>query len=179
VVSQRSWVALGYRWLPARRLSKVALLQRLVEMVRRDGLLTLEGDLSRCHAELNVFCGSVWYQSPWFFEEFDNRSHFRRVSLLIDPSTLDQITRVILPRIGIVKNVVHIIVSQRGAELVGAFDNFHPECLVAGPDALPLLESLHAEHLIRSYQQVKPDERFWHALSTNGMLIDRIEQTVS
>lgn len=178
-MSQRSWMAVGYRWLPAHRLSKVLLLQRIVDLVRVNGLLTLEGDLSKCRGDLQRFCGSVWYEPPSFFEESGEIGRHQRVSLLIDPSTVEQISRVILPRVGVVRNVVHVIISQHGVELIGAFDNFHRDCLVAGPDALPLLEWLANAELLRSYAPVKPDERFWHSLSSNGIFVNDAERAVT
>jgi hypothetical protein len=136
-----------------------------------NALITFSGYLSQCRAELDHRVGAIWWTTPMIWEEWDRSARWSKVSLILDDSTLDRIRRVILPRIGIVRNVVHVVVSKDGVEQIGAFDNFRRECLVAGPQMAPILSDLVDTGVLASFRPIEPQERFWHGLITNGAFV--------
>jgi hypothetical protein len=132
-------------WLKVR--DKPGFLRRLMEAFA-GGRMSLEGDLSRC-----VF--------PADMVTYDEMGVLRRntlvprqdfVILRLDKDTLAPIFRQIMA-VGLVRAIVHVQIEHAGVLQLGAYDNFHPECVVTGPGvSVELLAELQSRGILRAYQ---------------------------
>lgn len=127
---------------------KPAFLRRLMgEFV--GGRMSLEGDLSRCAFPTEVVLAR------------DEDAGLRRntlvprqdfVILRLDPSALTTIFQQVTAA-GLTQAIIHVQIEQAGVLELGAYDNFHPGCVVTGPGVgAGLLAELQALGILRNFQ---------------------------
>lgn len=132
-------------WLNVR--DKAGLLHRLMgEFI--GGQMSLEGDLSKCnfpdemvvaHEEIGLLKrGTLW-----------PRQNF--VVLRLGPENIAPILKEVQAA-GLSRAIIHVQIEHAGALQLGAYDNFHPECVVAGPAvSASLLTELKSKHVLRDF----------------------------
>ncbi len=77
----------------------------------------------------------------------------------LETETIGQILLEILPNGRVVHEIIHIQIEKDGQIAFGSYDNFHPECLVAGPTVpKSLLEELKEKGILRSFEEI-PDSK--------------------
>jgi hypothetical protein len=132
-------------WLNVR--DKPGLLHRLMrEFV--GGQMSLEGDLSKCRfAEQMIVAndevGLLKRNTLYPRQEF--------VILRLEPVNIAPIFKQVLAA-GLSRAIIHIQIERGGVLQLGAYDNFHPDCVVAGPVVSEaLLAGLKAKHILRDF----------------------------
>jgi hypothetical protein len=127
---------------------KPAFLRRLMDEFA-GGRMSLEGDLSRC-----VF-------PPEVILARDEDGTLRRntlaprqdfVVLRLEPGAAAAIFRQVLAA-GLSRAIIHVQIERAGVLELGAYDNFHPECVVTGPGvSAGLLSELRAAGVLRDFR---------------------------
>jgi hypothetical protein len=161
-------VVTSYWWRPVRRLNKVDVAVAIARRLDERCELVLEGDLANCRAEIEALPGVAWLDIPadrmpkqptgsmpdgrWSWRPVERR---QRASLPLNHVTIEDVTRRILPRIGIVERVSHLVFLDHGSPLVWAYDNWHPDCLGASVEAEPLLRELAEDGVIEAYESFR------------------------
>jgi len=118
-----------------------------------DARISFEGDLSRCG--LDGVPGTSTEETP----ALKRATLYPRQDFIVLGLTNDSI-RTVLARVlatgGIAKRVVHIQIEKQGTLQFGAYDNFHPECIIAGP-AIPkkALDDLLSEGILKAIHPVE------------------------
>jgi len=107
------------------------------------GRMTLEGDLSRC-----------FFPEGAVVERCDaGGSVLDSAELRLEPSTLDAIFKGVMAA-GLRRAVVHVRIESGGILQVGAYDNFHSECVVTGPGvSKALLDELLSAGMLWNYRE--------------------------
>jgi hypothetical protein len=113
-----------------------------------DARISLEGDLSRCgfpgdlvvsHEEVGVLKRSTQYPRQDF------------VVLKLTPSVLALIFNQVMAA-GLTRDIWHVQIERGGALKLGAYDNFHKDCVVTGPGvSTDLLNELKSTGTIRDF----------------------------
>jgi hypothetical protein len=145
-------------WIAAR--DKPGLLIAMMRALAGNAHLSLEGDLPRC-----LF-------PPELGAEADETSTLKRHTLVpqldfvvlpLEPHTVQQVLDVVLPDNRFMNDIIHIQIEKSGRLEFGAYDNFHPECIVC---FLGVKESLLNELLdsgvIRSWTTPHAGAQRWH-----------------
>ncbi len=133
-------------WLHVR--DKPAFLRRLMQAFP-GGRMSLEGDLSRCvfpadSVLANEEVGILRRNTLWPRQDF--------VVLRLDTDTLAPIFRAVMAA-GLRRAILHVQIEHAGVLQLGAYDNFHPDCVVTGPGvSTELLAELQASGVLRGYQ---------------------------
>jgi hypothetical protein len=132
-------------WLNVR--DKPSLLHRLmIEFL--GGQMSLEGDLSKCkfaedevitHEEVGVLKRATLYPRQDFFV------------LRLEPATIGPIFKQIMAA-GLSRAIIHVQIEHAGVLQLGAYDNFHAECVVTGPGVSEaLLSELKSKSVLRDF----------------------------
>jgi hypothetical protein len=132
-------------WLNVR--DKLGLLHRLmVEFV--GGRMSLEGDLSKCkfgddlvvtHEEVGILKRSTLYPRQDF------------VVLRLEPATIESIFKQIKAA-GLSRAIIHVQIEYEGVLQLGAYDNFHSDCVVTGPGVTgAALSELKSKCILRDF----------------------------
>jgi hypothetical protein len=132
-------------WLNVR--DKPGFLQRLmVEFA--GGRMSLEGDLSKCKFADDLVLGN---------EEVDllkrNTLYPRQdfIVLRLQPATIGPIFKQIMAA-GLSRAIVHVQIEHAGELQLGAYDNFHSDCVVTGSGVSEsLLTELKAKSVLRDF----------------------------
>lgn len=75
----------------------------------------------------------------------------------LEAETIHAIQAEVLPERRAIDQIIHIQIEKDGALAFGAYDNFHPDCIVTGPGVpVTLLEQLQASGMIRSFELATP-----------------------
>lgn len=111
--------------------------------------MSLKGDLSTCefpdsaivsHDEVGV----LKRNTIWPKQEF--------IILQLSPDTVGPIIEQIMAA-GLSRRIIHLQIERDGEILLGAYDNFHRECVVTGPQVSPeLLNELQSDRVIKSFE---------------------------
>jgi hypothetical protein len=99
------------------------------------GRMSLEGDLSRCAFPNAIVIGReevgiLKRNTLWPRQDF--------VVLRLEPDTIPRIVKEVRAA-GLRRAVIHVQIEHAGVLQLGAYDNFHPECVVTGPGVSPKL----------------------------------------
>jgi hypothetical protein len=115
------------------------------------GRMSLEGDLSRCRfaddmavtqEEVGLLMRSTLYQRLDF------------IVLLLEPATIESIFRQIMAA-GLSRAIIHVQIEHGGVLQLGAYDNFHSDCVVTGPGVSEaLLSELKSKSVLRDFAVV-------------------------
>ena len=133
------------RWLNVR--DKPEFLHRMmVEFV--GGQMSLEGDLSKCkfaddlvlgHEEVDLLKRHTLYPRQDF------------VVLRLEAATIAPIFKQIMTA-GLSRAIIHVQIENAGVLQLGAYDNFHSECVIRGPGVSEsLLSELKAKSVLRDF----------------------------
>jgi hypothetical protein len=133
-------------WVNVR--DKPAFLHRLMVELAGGAQMSLEGDLSRCHfadslvlARDEVGCLKRGTHHP--------RQDF--VVLRLEPETVAAIFGEVIGA-GLFRAIIHVQIEREAALQHGAYDNFHPECVVTGPEvSAALLSELTSKTVLRNF----------------------------
>jgi hypothetical protein len=127
---------------------KPAFLRRLMEEFV-GGRISLEGDLSRCnfpdemvldHEEVGILKRNTLLPRQDF------------VILRLEPETVAPILNGVMAA-GLSRAIIHVQIERAGVLQLGAYDNFHPKCVVTGPDvSAALLSELQSVGVLRGFQ---------------------------
>jgi hypothetical protein len=142
-------------WLNAR--DKPALFVAIARALVGNAYISFEGDLSSC--TLDQIRGASALES----EKLKRNTVSPVQDFVIVPLEADTIAPIlanVLPSGRIVHQIEHIQILKDGDRQFGAYDNFHPECVVCG-DAVPfrLLDHLLAIGVLRSVRDTAPKLR--------------------
>jgi len=145
-------------WLVAR--DKPGLLIAMMRALAGNGHVSFEGDLSRCAFPPDLGAGSI--ETPalrrqTLVPELDF------VVLPLEPVSVQRILDVVLPDRRFMNDINHIQIERNGTLEFGAYDNFHPECIVCFLGVSPdLLEQLRESGVIRSWTTPHEGAQRWH-----------------
>ena len=132
-------------WINVR--DKPGLLHRLMrEFI--GGQMSLEGDLSKCKVpdemvvardEVGLLKRNTLYPRQDF------------VVLQLKPDNIAPIFKEVLAA-GLSRAIIHVQIEYGGVLQLGAYDNFHSDCVVAGPAVSEtLLVELKLKHVLRDF----------------------------
>jgi hypothetical protein len=114
-----------------------------------DATISLEGDLRHCSfdASLEVHPSEtpeIKRSTSYPVQDF---AVFR-----LSDETVEPIYKQVIAA-GLSRAIIHVEIRRHGVLHLGAYDNFHPDCVTTGP-AVPtaFLAALISEGLIRSYK---------------------------
>jgi hypothetical protein len=121
----------------------------MVEFV--GGRMSLEGDLSKCkftdemvtaRDEVGLLKRNTLYPR----EDF--------IVLHLSPANIAPMFKELLAA-GLSRAIIHVQIEHGGVLQLGAYDNFHPDCVVAGPGVSEvLLAELKSKHVLRDFSAV-------------------------
>jgi hypothetical protein len=112
------------------------------------GQMSLEGDLSKCkftdevvvaRDEIGVLKRNTLYPRQDF------------VVLRLAPESVAPIFKEVLAA-GLARAIIHVQIEHGGVLQLGAYDDFHPDCVVAGRAiSESLLADLKSKHVLRDF----------------------------
>jgi len=141
----------GTYWLEAR--DKPGLLSAMMNKLAGDAHISFEGNLSSCN-----FLG-VRGTTGEEVHGLKRQTSFPRLDFAVmplDPDTVKPILQQILTGGRVVHDVVHVQIAKHGQLVFGAYDNFHPDCIFAGPGiAETLLQELVTRGILKSFEVAK------------------------
>jgi hypothetical protein len=112
------------------------------------GQMSLEGDLSKCKFADEVVVardevGQLKRSTLYPHQDF--------VVLRLGPENIATIFKAVLAA-GLSRAIIHVQIEHGGVLQLGAYDNFHPDCVVAGPAiSESLLADLKSKHVLRDF----------------------------
>ena len=134
-------------WLDVR--DKPAFLHRLMTELAGNARISLEGDLSKCQFADEVVVGRKEIgilKSATLSPELDF------CVLKLNPETI----KTIFDQIGVSglnDDIIHVQIEKAEVLELGAYDNFHSDCVVTGPGVSKvLLDELVQRKVIRNYR---------------------------
>jgi hypothetical protein len=140
-------------WLNVR--DRPGFLHRLMVELAGDAQLSLEGDLSRCRFTDDVVIardktGTLKRNTIAPRQDF--------VVLRLSPETVDPIFKQVMAA-GLKQAISHVQIERNGVPELGAYDNFHPECVVTGPGVSSiLLVELKNANVLRGFRVAEPKQ---------------------
>jgi hypothetical protein len=127
---------------------KPGFLHRLMEEFSGSGRMSLEGDLSRCNFAADVVLsreemGALKRNTLYPRQDF--------VVLRLEPETIAPIFKQVMAA-GLSRAIIHVQIESAGILQLGAYDNFHPECVVTGPGvSAALLSELKSKAVLHNF----------------------------
>jgi hypothetical protein len=137
-------------WVNVRK--KPEFLRRLMDELAGETRIAFEGDLSRCNfaTDLIVSQDEIGVLRR---NTLSPRQDF--VVLRMEPDTVSQIYKQVIVA-GLSRAILHVQIERAGTTQLGAYDNFHPECVVVGPGvSTAMLSALKSEGIIRDFVVAK------------------------
>jgi hypothetical protein len=139
-------------WLNVR--DKPAFLLRIMQELAGGAKMSLEGDLAKCEFAAEVILGH------------DETNVLKRNTILpkqdfivldLEPEVIDSIFKQIMAA-GLSRTIVHVQIERDGILELGAYDNFHPDCVVTRSGiSTELLTELKSKHILRDFVVAKPN----------------------
>lgn len=129
---------------------KPGFLNRLIAELAGDARISLEGDLSQCRFsdDLVVSRAGAGLLKP---NTLVPRQDF--VVLRLTLETVAPIFQQVMAA-GLKHAIIHVQIERNGVLELGAYDNFHPDCVVTGPGITPeLLDDLKSRRLLRDFRR--------------------------
>jgi hypothetical protein len=147
------------RYWPVAR-DKPGFLIAMMKHLAGNSHISFEGDLSKCKF------GSELSPSLEEMSALQRATAYPRQDFVVLPlrtDTIRPILDVVLPEHRFMKEVIHIQIEKDGRLEFGAYDNFHPECIVCFLGvSVDLLNSLKAKRIIRSWTMPFEGATRWH-----------------
>jgi hypothetical protein len=134
-------------WLNVR--DKSGLLHRLMVELAGSAQLSLEGDLSRCRFTDDIV---IAHDETRTLKRSTIAPKQDFVVLRLTPETVDPIFKQVMVA-GLKHAIIHAQIERNGVVELGAYDNFHPECVVTGPGvSSALLEELKITNVLHDFK---------------------------
>lgn len=131
---------------------KPAFLHRLMDEFA-GGRISLEGDLSRCAFPADAVLA---HDEDGILRRNTLAPRQDFVILRLDPGAATTIFRQVMAA-GLSQAVIHVQIERAGVLELGAYDNFHPGCVVTGPGVdVGLLAEFQAAGVLRGFQVAVP-----------------------
>ncbi len=113
-----------------------------------DARMSLEGDLSKCHfADDHV----VSREETGVLKRNTLSPHLDFVIVKLEPDTIRPIFEQVMAA-GVKDAIIHVQIERSGSLQLGAYDNFHRDCVVTGPEvSADLLARMKASGVVRSF----------------------------
>lgn len=127
---------------------KPGFLHRLMEELAGDARISLEGDLSLCRFTEDLIVSReetdvLRRNTLWPRQDF--------VVLRLTPKTVAPIFKQVMAA-GLKRAIIHVQIERNGVLELGAYDNFHPECVVTGAGvSAALLSELKSNAVLRDF----------------------------
>jgi hypothetical protein len=135
-------------WLIAR--DKPGLLLSMMNELAGNAHISFEGDLSHCDfikisGTSSVENGILKRNTIEPIQDF--------IILPLESETIPDIIKGVFPSGGITSRIVHIQIEKNGRIEFGAYDKFHPTCILCGKAvSITLLEHLLDKGVLRSFK---------------------------
>jgi hypothetical protein len=116
------------------------------------GRMSLEGDLSKCAFPGDVVVsrkeiGALKRNTLWPRQDF--------VVVRLESQTIAPILKQVMAA-GLSHAIIHVQIESAGVRQLGAYDNFHPECVVTGPAVSEaLLTELVLQNIVREFSVLR------------------------
>jgi hypothetical protein len=137
--------------------NKVEFVKAMIAYLSGGAHMSMEGDLSKAQGEIESIPGRSGQETA-ILRRQTLVPVLDFVVLPLEPNTTEIILRRIVPRVGIVRNVIHLQIVKEGELQLGAYDNFHPDCVVIGPGVPEeYLETLVQSGLLYNYEPARAD----------------------
>jgi hypothetical protein len=142
----------GY-WIKVWR--KKEFLRRVMMELSGAAQLSLEGDLSRGRFPESMVIGKD--ETPVLKRStVDPVLDFLRLSL--EPETVEPIFDAIMA-LGLRKAIIHLQIERGGVLQLGAYDHFHPDCVISGPGiSASFLSELRSAKVVREFEEKDDSE---------------------
>jgi hypothetical protein len=118
------------------------------------GRLSVEGDLSKCKFADDLVVareevGLLETITLWPRQDF--------VVLPLEPATIKAIFKEVMAA-GLSRAIIHVQIEHGGVLQLGAYDNFHRDCVVTGPGVSEaLLSELKSKSVLRDFEIAAAD----------------------
>jgi hypothetical protein len=113
------------------------------------GRMSLEGDLSRCTFPADVVLS---HDEDGILRRNTLAPRQDFIIVRLEPGAASAIFKQIMAA-GLSRAIIHVQIERAGVLELGAYDNFHPGCVVTGPDvSAGLLTELQAAGVLRGFQ---------------------------
>ena len=127
---------------------KPGFLHRLMVELAGDARMSLEGDLSKCHF---VDDHVVSREEKGVLKRSTPSPRLDFVIVKLEPDTVRPVFDQVMAA-GVREAIIHVQIDRNGSLQLGAYDNFHRECVVSGPEvSADLLATLKASGVVRSF----------------------------
>ena len=126
-------------------------LRRMMVELAGDARISLEGDLSRCRfpEEIVFGCDETAVLRRQASEEYPSDDDF--IVLRLEADTVEPAFKQIMAA-GLKEAIVHVQIERGGVLELGAYDNFHRQCVVTGPGvSAALLAELKSDGILRGF----------------------------
>lgn len=131
-------------------------LHRMMVELAGDARISLEGDLSRCRFPEDVVVGR---DEHGILKRSTLRPRLDFVVLRLVPETVEPIIKQVMAA-GLKRAIIHVQIERGGVLDLGAYDNFHSECVVTGPGiGSSLLEELRSAGVLNGFSPAATDGR--------------------
>jgi hypothetical protein len=133
---------------------KPAFLTAMLQFLAGNARVSFEGDLSACRFGPELVPSSA--ETPCL-KRATLRPQLDFVVLPLEEQYVQPILMAVLPA---GRRIMHIQVEKSGVLELGAYDNFHADCVVTGSAiSVRLLEELKARRILRSFQKAKDNAK--------------------
>jgi hypothetical protein len=140
-------------WLNVR--DKPGLLNRLMREFA-GGQMSLEGDLSKCRFPDEMV---VAWDEVGLLKRCTTYPRQDFVVLRLETESIAPMFKQIQAA-GLSRAIIHAQIEHSGELQLGAYDNFHPDCVVAGPSVTEsLLAELKSKHVLRDFSVAAAPDR--------------------
>jgi len=132
---------------------KPGFLHRMMTELAGDARMSLEGNLAQCQFPPDLVATldeTATLKRSTYFPKQDF------VVLRLTSDAVDPIFKQVLAA-GLKRAIIHVQIERNGVLELGAYDNFHKECVVTGPGISPLLlDELRRANIVREFSVAAP-----------------------
>jgi hypothetical protein len=130
---------------------KPGFLRRMMVELAGNAQMSVEGDLSRCRFNDDLIVTSA-ETAILKRNTTAPKQDFAVLRLRLTPETVGPIFKQVMAA-GLKRAIVHVQIERNGVLELGAYDNFHHECVVTGPSVSPeLLTELKNTKVLRDFK---------------------------
>jgi hypothetical protein len=110
--------------------------------------ISLEGDLHACNFTSDLV---VTFDEDGILTRNTLSPRLDFIVLRLDVATVAAIFEQVVIA-GLSEAIIHVQIERAGVLQLGAYDNFHPDCVVTGPAVQPaLLSELKSKSIVRNF----------------------------
>ena len=132
-------------WIDVR--DKPGFLHRLMSELAGGARMSLEGDLSKCHFNDDHV---VAREEVGLLKRSTLSPRLDFVIVKFEPDTVAALSKEVIVA-GVTKNIIHVQIERNASLQLGAYDNFHRDCVVTGPEvSVELLAEMQVSGVVRS-----------------------------